>query len=96
MSCDMIGLVAFNFILGIVFRSVMDITFVIEVSGMDGDNCPRHPARLGIPAHVIANLEPPSHPADLFSLPEALLPTNESFIPSNRIRRITAESAFLA
>jgi hypothetical protein len=60
----MVGLIAFDFVLGIVLRSVMDMTLVIEVSGMDGDDRPRYPAGLGIPAHVIADLEAPSHIAD--------------------------------
>ena len=37
---DMIGFVAFDFVLRIVFRSVMDMTFVIKVRGMDDDDGP--------------------------------------------------------
>ena len=40
MGRDMIGFVAFDFVLRIVFRSVMDITFVIKVRGMDSDDGP--------------------------------------------------------
>jgi hypothetical protein len=36
MSGDMIGLVAFDFVLGIVFRSVMHMPLVLEVRGVDG------------------------------------------------------------
>jgi hypothetical protein len=36
----MIGFVAFDFVLRIAFRSVMDMTFVIKVRGMDGDDGP--------------------------------------------------------
>jgi hypothetical protein len=58
---NMIGLVAFDFILGIVFRGVMHMTFVVKISGVDRDNNPRHSACLGIPAYMIANLERLSH-----------------------------------
>ena len=57
----MIGFVAFDFVLRIVFRSVMDMTFVIKVRGMDGDDGPRHTASFGIPAYTIAYLESPIH-----------------------------------
>jgi hypothetical protein len=43
-SCDVVGLVALDFILGILLRSVMDISFVIEVSRVDRNNGPRHPS----------------------------------------------------
>ena len=58
---DMIGFVAFDFVLRIVFRSVMDMTFVIKVRGMDGDDGPCHAAGFGIPAYMIAYLESPTH-----------------------------------
>jgi hypothetical protein len=61
MGGDVIGLIAFDFVLGIIFRCVMDMTLVIEVSGMDGDDRPGYPTSLGIPAHVFADLEPFSH-----------------------------------
>lgn len=57
MSRDMLGLVAFNFILGIIFRRVMSMTFVVEVAGMNLDDRARYPSRLRIPAHVIADFE---------------------------------------
>jgi hypothetical protein len=87
-GCDMIGLVAFDFILGIVFRCVMHMAFVVEVAGPDSNDCARHPTGLGIPAYVISNLEPPSHLGDSSFLPEArvsirshyctLVPANEA------------------
>jgi hypothetical protein len=61
---DMIGFVAFDFVLRIVFRSVMDMTFVIKVRGMDGDDRPCHTASFGIPAYVIAYRESPIHLSD--------------------------------
>jgi hypothetical protein len=54
---DMIGFVAFDFVLRIVFRSVMDMTFVIKVRGMEGDDGPCDAASFGIPAYMIAYLE---------------------------------------
>lgn len=61
MSRDVIGPIALDFVLGIIFRGMMDMTFIVEVAGVDGDDRPRHPARLGIPAYVIANLESLGH-----------------------------------
>jgi hypothetical protein len=68
---DMIGFVAFDFVLRIVFRSVMDMTFVIKVRGMDGDDGPCHTASFGIPAYMIAYLESPIHLSDSLLLPAA-------------------------
>src|SRR5574340_386781 len=48
MGGDMVGLVAFDFVLGIVFRGVMHMALVVKVSGVDRDDGARHPARLGI------------------------------------------------
>jgi hypothetical protein len=79
MGGDMAGLVAFDFILGGIFRGVTHMSLVVEVSGVDRDNRPRHPACLGIPAYMIANLEPFNHPAESSFFPEAL-----SSIRSNR------------
>jgi hypothetical protein len=63
-SRDMIGFVAFDFVLRIVFRRVMDMTFIIKVRGMDGDDGPCHTAGFGIPAYMIAYLESPIHLSD--------------------------------
>src|SRR5215469_11910542 len=67
---DMIGFVAFDFVLRIVFRSVMDMTFVIKVHGIDGDDGPCHAASFGIPAYMIAYLESLIHLSDSLLLPE--------------------------
>jgi hypothetical protein len=61
MGCDMIGLVAFDFILRIVFRGVTHMTLVVKILGVDGGDRPRHPTGLGIPAYVIADLESLGH-----------------------------------
>jgi hypothetical protein len=73
MGCDMIGLVAFDLVLGIVFRRVMHITLVVKIFGVDGNDGPRHSTGLGIPAYMIANLEPLSHLMNSSFLAEALL-----------------------
>ena len=57
---DMIGLVAFDLVLGIIFRGAMRMALVVKISGVDGDDGPQHPACLGIPVYVIADLESPS------------------------------------
>ena len=77
-SSDMVGLVALDLILGIVLRRVMDMSLVIEVSRVDRDHSPRHPARLGIPAYVIADLEPLSHLVDSLVSVRTLCESGES------------------
>lgn len=60
-SRNVIGLVALYLVLRIVFGSVMGMTLVVEVAGMNLDDRPRHPPRLGIPAHVLADIESLGH-----------------------------------
>src|SRR5688572_20563339 len=62
---DMIGLVALDLVLGIVFRRAMPMALVVEIPGVDGDDGPGHPASLGVPAHMIPDLERPCHHAAL-------------------------------
>ena len=57
MHRDMIGPVALDFVLWIVRACVVDISFVINVSGMDFDDFTADAAGLRVPGHVIANLE---------------------------------------
>lgn len=57
MGGDMVGLVAFDFVLGIVFRGVVSMVFVDKILGVDGDDGARHQARLGIPSYMIADLK---------------------------------------
>lgn len=57
MGGDMVGLVAFDFVLGIVFRGVVSMAFVGKILGVDGDDSARHQARLGIPSYMIADLK---------------------------------------
>lgn len=55
MSGDVIGLVALDFILGLVRGRPVPVAFVIEISVMNSDNPAGHPARLRIPTDMIAN-----------------------------------------
>ena len=65
MGRDVTGLVTLDFILWVVFRSVMSVALVVEVAGVDADDRPRHPPRFGIPAHVLADFELRGHPANI-------------------------------
>src|SRR5687767_13319778 len=73
MGGDMIGLVAFDLVLRIIFRRVTHMALIVKIFRMDGDNDARHSAGLGIPAYMIANLEPFSHLANSLFLPQAPL-----------------------
>src|SRR5215472_3518870 len=77
----MSGLVAFDLVLGIVFGGMMHMAFVVKISGVDGDDGPRHPACLGIPAYVIADLESPSHLVDSLFLTAAVLSMRSRTLP---------------
>jgi hypothetical protein len=57
MQGDMIGLVAFDLILRILRARVMDVTLVVHVFPVHALDGAAHPAGLGIPAHVIADLK---------------------------------------
>jgi hypothetical protein len=61
MHGDVIGLVALNFVLRIVFAGVMSVTFVIEIFGMHFDNGAADPAGLRVPNYMISDLEPLFH-----------------------------------
>src|SRR5580692_2766403 len=58
---DMIALVAFDLILRIVRRGVMHITLIVEVAGVDGNDRSRNMTGLGVPSHMIADLELVGH-----------------------------------
>lgn len=57
MGSDVTGRVAFDLILGIMFRRVMHILFTGRVLSMGPDNRARDPTSLRIRANMIANLE---------------------------------------
>jgi hypothetical protein len=67
---DVIGLIAFNFVLGIVFAGVMSIPFVIEIFGVHFHNLATDPASLRVPDYALADLEsflhrPPASPVSI-------------------------------
>jgi hypothetical protein len=89
MGRDMIGFVAFDFVLGIVFRRMMRMAFVVEVSGVDRNDGPRHTTGLGIPAYMVADLESPSHRATpLFLRNNAFAVVSLRQHRSNRVSRV--------
>src|SRR5258707_15347831 len=58
---DVIGLVAFDFVLGFVLAGVVDVSFVVHVLCMHVDDSPADPPSLRIPAYTITHLESPRH-----------------------------------
>jgi len=61
---NVIGLIAFDFVLWIVLARVMDITFVFHVFDVHPDDFAPDPAGFRIPAHMRADLEPLGQPLD--------------------------------
>jgi hypothetical protein len=57
MHGDMLRLIAFNFVLWLIFGGMMDVPLVIHILRMDPDDPAADPPGLGIPAHVIAAFE---------------------------------------
>lgn len=57
MHRDMVGLVAFDFILRFIRVGVMCVPFVVDVLHMDLDDPATDTSGLGIPAHVVADFE---------------------------------------
>jgi hypothetical protein len=60
-SGDVIAFIAFDFILGFIARGVMRVTFIVEVPDMNGDDLSRDMTGLGVPSHMIADLESLGH-----------------------------------
>lgn len=54
MSCNALGFIALNFVLGVVFRGVMTVALVVEVFSVNRDDRSRDAAHLGVPTYVIA------------------------------------------
>src|SRR5262245_50149724 len=63
MQGDMIGLVALNLVLWVIRAGVMDVALIGHIFGMHPRDPAGDPACLGIPAHVIADLEYSRHDA---------------------------------
>jgi hypothetical protein len=56
-GCNVIGLVALDFILGGMFGRVVEMSLVLEILCMDDGDPSGYPTSLGIPTDVIADLE---------------------------------------
>ena len=54
---DVVGLIALDLILRLIFASVVRVPFVVDVSGVHLDNRPADVTRLRVPAHMIPDLE---------------------------------------
>jgi hypothetical protein len=59
---NVIGLVAFDFVLGFVLAGVVDVSFVIHVRRMHLDDFPADPPGLRIPAYTVTQLESSRRP----------------------------------
>src|SRR6266566_3154596 len=60
---NVIGLVAFDFVLGFVLAGVVDVSFVVHVLCMHLDDSPADPPSLGIPAYTVTHLESSRRPS---------------------------------
>src|SRR5581483_6077941 len=60
---NMIGLVALDFVLGILLAGVVRVSLVVGVAGMHLDDRAADAPGLGIPGHVVADLEFSAHGA---------------------------------
>src|SRR6516225_2428159 len=60
---NVIGFVAFDFVLGLVLAGVVDVSFVIYVLCIHLDDFPADPSGLRIPAHMVTHLESSRHPS---------------------------------
>lgn len=57
MRSYMISFIAYNFILRIIFRSLMRISFVIKIGSVNFNNRPGNPACFAVPAYMIADVK---------------------------------------
>ena len=57
----MVRLVAFDFILGLVFAGVVRISFVRKIRRMDFNDDAGYIPRFGVPPYMIANFKFPGH-----------------------------------
>lgn len=58
---DMVGLVALDLVLGVVFAAMADMALVGYIAGMHFHDVSADMAGFRIPAHVVADLEFPVH-----------------------------------
>src|SRR5262249_60647340 len=76
----MVGLVAFDFVLGLVLAGVVDVSFVIHVLCMHLDDSPADPSGLRVPAYMVMQLESFFHTSsfDDFGRSTSYSPTENS------------------
>lgn len=60
-SRNVIGLVALDFVLWVLFRGTVRVPLVVEIFGMNRDDDAADPAGFGIPADVITHFECLAH-----------------------------------
>jgi hypothetical protein len=63
MQRDVIGLVALDLVLRIIGAGVVHVALPVHILRVHTDDAATHPARFGIPAHVIADFELLRHAA---------------------------------
>src|SRR5438552_1956021 len=95
---DMVGLVAFDFVLGLVLAGVVDVSFVVHVLCVHLDDFPADPPGLRIPAYTVTHLESLCHIDPRDGVPRRVEPldapnsTWASGARSSRIRQRAHES----
>jgi hypothetical protein len=57
MGGDVVGFVAFYFVLRVVDGGVVSVTFVIEIFGVNFDDPATDASSFGVPTYVVADLE---------------------------------------
>jgi hypothetical protein len=55
------SLIAFDFVLRLLFARVMDVAFVVHVFDVHPHDFPPHPASFRVPTYMIADFKPLGH-----------------------------------
>ena len=58
---DVLGLIAFDFILRLLLARMMFVAFVVHIAGVHLDDVAADVARFRVPSHVVANFEFRAH-----------------------------------
>ena len=93
---DVIGLIALDFVLRLVWRGVMRVALVIEVRRVHRDDGSAHAPRLGVPPNVVTNRELLTHDSILPTLIAEDKPCEQNTDSSPQLwitRWITCEKA---
>ena len=62
---DVVGFIAFDFVLGIILVGVMGVALIVKVGYMHFHYFPGHVSRLGVPLYMVTHFECLFHYADL-------------------------------